>query len=87
MYVGPQVGSLVDLQLVNRAGAKSTESRCPGRAAWDAPTKCAGASQDKGLYSMKMLCGAPLLVRPLSRTSPTMVPLVNVPEPALQPPL
>jgi hypothetical protein len=28
MYVGPQVGSLVDLQLVNRAGAKSTESRC-----------------------------------------------------------
>ena len=29
MYVGPQVGSLVDLQLVNRAGAKSTESRCP----------------------------------------------------------
>jgi ribosomal protein S18 acetylase RimI-like enzyme len=28
MYVGPQVGSLVDLLLLNRAGAKSTESRC-----------------------------------------------------------
>lgn len=28
MYVGSQVGSLVDLQLVNRAGAKGTASRC-----------------------------------------------------------
>jgi len=47
MYVGPQVGSLVDLQLLNRAGAKSTESRCPGlkRAGVNAPET--GASQGR----------------------------------------
>jgi hypothetical protein len=29
MYVDPHVGSVVGLQTLNRAGAKSTESRCP----------------------------------------------------------